>query len=122
MVALLPQLQAGHGAMVAARLDADLQARLKAVNLHDKNLLDLANGWLGVAKHLGDLEDERARLSPPPRSSADINNARIGWVRIVNALVANAEIAGLNSATDRLLFSAQRAAEQTADSRGRRLG
>jgi hypothetical protein len=111
--------QAGHGAMVAAHLDAKLQARLKAVNLHDKNLLDLTNEWLGVAKQIGDLEDERARLSPPPTPSADINNARLAWVRITNALLANAELAGIDSATDHLLFAPLRAAEKTADSRGK---
>jgi hypothetical protein len=46
---------AGHGAMVAAHLDAKLQARLKAVNLHDKNLLDLTQEWLGAAKQIGQL-------------------------------------------------------------------
>jgi hypothetical protein len=106
--------EAGHAALVAARLDANLQARLKAVSLQEKSLLDLVNQWLGVAKQLGDLEEERARLSQPSSSSAaEINNARLGWVRVANALVANAELAGLDDDTDRLLFSALRAAEHT---------
>jgi hypothetical protein len=93
--------QAGHGATVAARLDAGLQqARRKAFSLHDKSLLDLVNGWLGVAKQLGDLEDERARLTPSPSSAADIDNARLGWVRIVStpelaALTSNPEFSGV---------------------------
>jgi hypothetical protein len=112
--------EAGHGAMVAARLDAKLQARLKAVNLHDKNLLDLTQAWLGVTEQIGQLEDERARLSPPPTPSADITAARLAWIRIVNALQANAELAGIDAATDHLLFAPLRAAEKTADARGRR--
>ena len=111
--------EAGHGAMVVARLDATLQARLRAVNLHDKNLLDLTNDWLALAKQIGDLEDERCRLAPPPTASADINAARLAWVRIVNALVANAELAGIDPATDHLLFAPLRAAERTAESRGK---
>jgi hypothetical protein len=111
--------EAGHAAMIEARLDADLQARLKAVILHDKNLLDLTQGWLAVAGQLGDLEDERARLVPTASTAADINAARLGWIRIVNALVANAELAGLDSATDHLLFSALRAAEHGAEGRGK---
>ena len=74
-----------------------------------------------MAKQLGELEEERARLSQPLSSSAaEINNARLGWVRVANALVANAELAGLDDDTDRLLFSALRAAEHTADNRGRK--
>jgi len=53
-----------------------------------------------VAEQIGQLEDERARLSPPPTPSADINNARLAWIRIINALVANAELAGVDAATD----------------------
>ena len=113
--------EAGHAALVASRLDANLQARLQAVSLQEKSLLDLVNQWLGVAKQLGDLEEERARLSQPSSSTAvEVNNARIGWVRVANALVANAELVGLDDDTDRLLFSALRAAEHTADSRGRK--
>jgi hypothetical protein len=111
--------EAGHAAAVASRLDADTRARLRAVNLHDKNLLDLVNGWLGVAKQLGDLEEQRAQLMPTPSAQADINTARLAWIRVMNALVANAELAGLDADTDRLLFAALRAAEKTADARGR---
>jgi hypothetical protein len=39
---------------------------------------------------------------------------------VANALLANAELVGLDDDTDRLLFSALRAAEHTADSRGRK--
>jgi hypothetical protein len=91
----------------------------KAVNLHDVNLLDLVNNWLGVAKQIGDLEDERGRLTPPPTASADINSARLAWIRIVNALVANAELANLDATTAHLLFAPLRAAEKAADSRGK---
>jgi hypothetical protein len=113
--------EAGHAALVAARLDTGVQARLKAVLLQEKNLLELVNEWLDVAKQLGDLEEERARLSPPSSSTAaEINNARLGWVRVVNALLANAELEGVDGDTDRLLFSALRAAEKTADSRRRK--
>jgi len=107
--------QAGHGALVESRLDAGLQARLEAVNLHDKNLLDLTRRWLAIAKELGAAEDERARLEPRPSAAAELNNARLAWIRIMNALVANAELAGLDEATDRLLFGPLRAAEKSAD-------
>jgi hypothetical protein len=67
--------------------------------------MELVNQWLGVAKQLGDLEEERARLSQPSSSgAAEVNNARIGWVRVANALLANAELVGLDDDTDRPTF------------------
>ncbi len=112
--------QAGHGAMVTARMDSELQARLKAVNMHDRNLLDLVQEWQSVAKQMGQLEDERARLLPGSTPAADITKARLAWVRVMNALVANAELAGIDEATDHLLFAPLRAAEQAASNRGKR--
>lgn len=111
--------QAGHAAMVSARLDDKLQTRLRAVSLHDKNLLDLTMEWLAVAKQIGQLEDERARLNPTPSPSSEVNNARLAWVRATNALLANAEMAELDEATDHLLFAPLRAAEKAAQSRGK---
>lgn len=111
--------EAGHAAVIATHMDADLQARLKAVNLHDKNLLDLVNSWLDIARQLGELEDERAKLVPPPTSGSETVAARWAWVRAANALVANAELAGLGPDDDRLLFAALRAAERAAYGRGR---
>jgi hypothetical protein len=44
-----------------------------------------------VSLQLGDLEEDRAPLSPPSASTAaEIDKARLGWVRVTNALVANA--------------------------------
>jgi hypothetical protein len=111
--------QAGHAAIVEARLDDALKARLKAVNLHDKNVLELTLRWLTIAKELGAAEEERARLEPQQSSAAEINSARLGWVRIMNALLANADLVDLDQATDRLLFGPLRAAEHAAGSRGR---
>jgi hypothetical protein len=111
--------QAGHAARVVARLEDGLQARLKAVNLHDKNLWELVQQWLAVAKQMGQLEDERARLSPILTSGAEINNARLAWVRTMNALRANAALASIDDSTDRLLFDPLRAAERTASNRGK---
>lgn len=112
--------EAGHAALVASRLDEPTRARLKSIILHDKTLLELVDTWLAAANQLGDLEEERARLAAPAASSAaQINAARIAWVRVTNALTANAELAGVEPEDDRTLFSALRAAERTADGRKR---
>lgn len=112
--------EAGHAALIAARLDDGVRARLKSVTLHDKNLLDVVNAWLAAAHKLGELEEERARLTAPAATSAaQLNDARIAWIRVTNALVANAELVKLDKEDDRILFSALRAAARTADSRNR---
>lgn len=77
--------EAGHGAMVAARLDDTLRARLRAVTLHDRNLLDLTQEWLALARQLGQVEEQRARLIPASPSPAwEINRARLAWIRMAN--------------------------------------
>lgn len=113
--------EAGHAALVAARLDSALRDRMGKVQLHDRTLLELVDAWLAAAAQLGAREDERARLAPPVRtSSLQANGARLAWVRVVNALVANAELAEIDDASKHLLFSALRIAERTADGRARR--
>lgn len=112
--------EAGHAALIGSRLDDALRARLGRVALHDKSLLDLVDAWLEAASKLGALEEERARLDDPSTKTAgQINAARIGWVRVVNALVTIAELSSLDADSDRVLFSALRAAEHTADNRRR---
>jgi len=113
--------EAGHAALVASHLDAAMTARLKAVTLHDQNLFDLVQQWFAAAKQLGDLEEQKARMAEvPPTMAGEVQAARIAWVRIVNLFVANAEAAGLEPDTDKLLFSALRAAERAAEGRIRR--
>jgi hypothetical protein len=112
--------QAGHAALVSSRLDDLLRARLKGIVLHDKNLLDLVEAWLATAKELGILEEQRARISAPAETTAaNVNDARMTWVRVVNALLANAELVQLDHDSDRLLFAALRVAERTGDGRRR---
>jgi len=112
--------EAGHAAIVASRLDDGVKARIKSVSLHDKNLLDLVSAWLEAARKLGELEEERARLTAPAATSAaQLNDARLAWIRVANALLANAELAGIDDDTNRTLFAALRAAGRTADARKR---
>jgi len=111
--------EAGHAALVASHLDAIMEARLRAVSLHDQNLFDLVQQWFAAAKQLGDLEDERARLAAASSTASEVRAARAGWARTVNLFVANAAAADLDAETDTLLFSALRAAERAAATRAR---
>jgi hypothetical protein len=46
--------------------------------------------------------------------------ARFAWMRVVNAMIANAKLAGLDPDTDQLLFSTLHTAEHDAEVRGRK--
>jgi hypothetical protein len=112
--------EAGHAARVLARMDDRFKARLAAVVLHKTNLLELTLEWLRVAKQIGDLEEERAGMCPPEAASpSEIYSARFAWMRVVDALLINAKLAGLAQEIDSLIFSALRSAERDAEVRSR---
>ena len=112
--------EAGYAALLEPRLDADTRKRLAAVTLHDRTLEALVDEWLQLAKQLGELEAQKARLVGPTGNTAlEISQARYGWIRMVKALLANAELAQINEAQEQLLFAALHAAELTADRRKR---
>lgn len=73
--------------------------------------------WISLGKKLGLLEDEKARLqdSPAATTGQAIVSARNLWIRTVNALIAQAELAEIEDATDRLLFGPLRAAMKNAE-------
>ena len=110
--------EAGHCAVIASQLDDAMKARLRAITIHKKTLLDLATVWLDTGSQLGQLEDERARLTEgAPSLGADMQKARLEWMRVMKALMANAKLAEIDSATDQLLFSTLRTAERASESR-----
>lgn len=110
--------EVGHAAVIAAQLDDAMKARLAAIPVHKGTLLDLVLSWLDSAKQLGQLEEERGRMTGiSPSLPAEMRSARSAWIRMTKALMANARIAELDAATDQLLFAALRRAERAAESR-----
>jgi hypothetical protein len=113
--------EAGHTKLAASMLTPVDRAALKAVSLRDKTMLDLVDQWLAVGKELGEVEAARAQLlgGPDSGSAAEVNAARLSWIRTVNAFRAMAEMNGLDEPTDHLLFSALRIVEKAAARRGK---
>src|SRR5262249_4207042 len=77
-----------------------------------------------LGQKLGTLEDEKARLPSSasgqgPGAGMTLLAARNQWVRVVNAFVANGELAELDEETAKLIFGPLRAAEKAADRRDR---
>lgn len=113
--------EAGHTKLAGSMLSAADREALKAVTLRDKTMMDLVDQWLAVGKELGEIEASRAQLlsSSDSPSAAEVNAARLAWIRTVNAFRAMAEMSGLDEQTDRLLFSALRIVEKAAARRGK---
>lgn len=118
--------EAGTAELLATRLEGDAGRRkqLKETTVGAKTLGHFVHAWIKSARHLGKLEDERAALlaQPTDAGSAEVVAARNAWIRVVNALLANAALGQVDAATDALLFGALRLAEKTADKRGKSAG
>lgn len=110
--------EAGHAAVIAKQLDDPMKARLKSIVVHQKTLLDLVLAWTDAGSELMRLEEEKARLTETsPSVGFEIQTARSSWLRLAKALMANAQLAEIDDATDQLLFSTLRTAERAAANR-----
>lgn len=118
--------QAGAVERLRARLEAEpaLRARLDAISVAGKALSAHVDEWISTGLRLGEIEAERGALAGPSGPSAGSRevDARNQWIRTVNALLANALLAGIEGETDTQLFGALRIAERNADRRGRSRG
>ena len=116
--------EAGAAKLLETRLagDAGVKKQLKEITVHKKPLGHFVDLLLARANRLGELEDERAALESAaagPSDGARLVAARNQWIRAVNALVANADLAELDETKSRLIFGSLRLAEKKADRRGK---
>jgi hypothetical protein len=111
--------QAGFAALLRQRLSAASRSQLRALPLPGgKNLMDSVDAWLSAGDRLGQLEEEKARReAASPTTAGRIQDARNRWIRVVNAVIANATLADLDDATHRTLFGPLQDAEAKADLR-----
>ncbi len=120
--------EAGQAAQLDKRLTPDVRSDLEAISVGPKSakaaLMQFIDEWVTLGGELGTLEDEKGRLQATPvdpgtGAGAALLKARNTWVRVVNAMVANAELAEIDPEVDALVFGPLRAAESAADRRGR---
>jgi len=116
--------EAGAATVLKARLakEPGVKAVLASIVVDKKApLTSFVNERIQVADKLGKLEDERAQLLSTRvvlDSTANVD-ARNAWIRTVNALLANAELADLTEDEYNTIFGALRQVEAKADRRGR---
>ena len=116
--------EAGAAALLKSRLGSEpaVKALLASVVVDKKKTLaTFVNERIQLAEKLGELEDERAQLASAPGELDGVAHvdARNAWIRAVNALIANAELAELPPEQHALIFGALRQAEARAVRRGK---
>lgn len=118
--------EAGQALQLAESITPEIKAKAKAIHVgpgpQKQTLLAYLNEWITIGKRLGALEDEKAQLIADQSHAATGNvlvQARNRWIRVVNALVADAELAEIDANTEQTLFGPLRDAEKKADGRSR---
>jgi hypothetical protein len=120
--------ESGQAAQLSGRLTPEIKAELDSIKVGPASasvsLLDFVNEWIAAGAKLGELEDKKVALLTPPEKSAaqTLIDAKNLWIRTMNALVANAELAGVDDATMQLVFGPLWAAEKAADKKARGKG
>lgn len=113
--------QAGAAEMIRERLTPAVEQELQSIPVPGTHLGERVEAWLKAAAKLGALEDERAQLAnTPPTPRGMLMNARLSWIRAVNALVANAQLVELSPEDDAAIFNSLRQAEAAGDARSAR--
>lgn len=118
--------EAGQAIQLADRITPAIKAKAKAFSVgsgeNKQSLLAYLNEWITIGKRIGALEDEKAQLLAAQSAAAigtALVQARNRWIRVVNAFLADAELAEIDAATDATIFGPLRDAETKAESRSR---
>ena len=113
--------EAGAVELLKTRIAGDpaVKKALKDIPVHKGTLWQSVEELFRLGGKLGALENERAELQPAPGpgDAARVMAARNQWIRAVNALVANADLADLDAEKVKLIFGPLRHAEKAADRR-----
>jgi hypothetical protein len=115
--------QAGQAAQLADRMTPELRAKTDAILIgqgpDQKTLTMYIDEWIAIGKQLLALEDEKGQLEADPSAGSEMVKARNLWIRVVNAMVANADLVDLDTEAEALIFGPLRDTERKADERVR---
>ena len=99
--------EAGNAALAEQRLTADDRQELKAIPVLGETLDDHVAAWLAAGAQLGELSRKRNQLAATPQSgpsAAQVNTARLTWVRVVNAILGAEMFEPFDAATHQRVF------------------
>jgi hypothetical protein len=115
--------EAGQAERLADRMTPAVRAQTDAIMIgqapNARPLTAYIDEWIKLGQQLGDLENERGQLLATPSDGKTLYQAQLAWIRVVNAMIANAELADLDEASQAVLFGQYRAALKKANDRAR---
>lgn len=115
--------EAGQAKLLGERLTAEIRQKTDAIVVghggNTRSLTSYLEEWISLGQQLGAYENERGTLENTPGEAGPLHNARLAWVRAVNALISNAEAASVTEEDWALLFGPLQSAERKADDRAR---
>jgi len=118
--------EAGQAKQLEERLTEALKARTDAIIVgpkqNPKTLTAVLQEWIALGKQLGELEDEKGKLlaqEADASTGAVLVAARNRWIRVVNSILADAELVELAAESYAIVFGPLRDAERKADARAR---
>ena len=120
--------EATQAAQLEEQLTPALRARTDAILIGEgataKRLTVFLDEWIAIGKELSALEDEKGRIEAAAAVGESVSGttflkARNFWVRVVNALVANADLVDVDADKKATIFGPLWNAEKKADERAR---
>lgn len=118
--------EAGQAKQLEDRLSPALKARTDIIVVgpkpKTKTLTSYLNEWITLGKQLGELEDEKGKLlaqEAEASTGAAIITARNRWIRVVNSILADAELVELAAEPQATILGPLRDAEKKAEARAR---
>lgn len=114
--------QAGYAKLLAERLTPELRAQLDGVVVGGTSLLASVESWMDAGRRLGEFEEEATRIEQrlAPSTAAQVNEARLRWIRVVNALESLVDLAGLEPGERHVVLGSLVDARTTAEQRAAR--
>ena len=112
--------EAGFVQRLRARLTEPMRQQLSGIRVGERDLLGVVESWLDAGDRLGDLEQQKVRATVQRPSVNTILEARLAWIRSINALRHLAPLAQLSDEDEQAIFGTLDDLEARADQRAAR--
>lgn len=109
--------QAGNGKIAEGQFVGEVQASCDSIVLQGVSLSQVTRDWLGAAQRIGDMNAQRNRIAKDEDDGIDAgeqHQARLAWIKAVNALLAMLDFTDFDADTRRRLLADLRDAEAKA--------
>lgn len=109
--------QAGNGKIARGQFSPDVQATCDLLQLKGLPLSGVVYNWLDSSQRIGDMNAQRNRMAKDEDdgvAAGEQHQARLGWIKAVNALLSMLDFTDFDADTRRRLLADLRDAEAKA--------